>query len=59
MYARLNDIEKNSPSNCLKTHLSLHKDIVDSLLIIKQLTARIEQLESKQQNRKSECTIIK
>ena len=55
VYERLDDIEKNSPANCLKTHLSLHKDIVDTLLIIKQLNARIEQLESKQQNN----TIIK
>lgn len=59
VYKRLDDIEKNSPANCLKTHLSLHKDIVDTLLIIKQLNARIEQLESKQQNSKSEYTIIK
>lgn len=47
IHQRLDDIEKNSPTNCLKEHMNLYKEHVDALLLIKRLTARIEVLESK------------
>ena len=47
VFKQVEQLRKDSPVNCLQEHRYIHKNYLDSLVMIAKLTTRIENLERK------------